>query len=559
MAPSVNRPERFDQRFLIILAIILAVAIFLITWVSIRQSRLDSFNLLAEQGRAFTESLAQASENVITSETFYDHLVRARYADLIVTLMDMNMEKLSEQDWVSFAMTHDLMGVYVFDTVTGLVAGVTIRGGRYGLPDYVAAEVDSLWRDPESRFVLLLDEGEVPGEMVHYYLELTSRLDQVVVLVTDALFYKEAISETGISHLAQVMAREAGVEYIVYQTTEGIIFSSRRADELLAIEFDSFLTKALDADSIVGRVHEYQGRSILELVRPFSTARYPFGLFRVGLSLDRYYAVSRGFDQQMIILSGVLLLLLMVALAYLRSRRKRYELVREYQEQARRRERLSEMGDLAAGVAHEIRNPLNTISIAAQRLDREFSPETNRELYKSFTAQICTETKRLNKIIARFLALAREDRRQYKVVPLDQLLNEVGALLRVEGDKLDLTVGVEVEPGLTLEADPDRLKELFLNLFNNSKEALADNPGKFEIIARRQGNQILITVTDDGPGIPTELRDKVFAPYYTSKEAGTGLGLPTVQRIVSDLGGEVTLDSTYSDGAQFVILIPIGP
>lgn len=559
MAPSVNRPERFDQRFLIILAVVLAVAIFLITWVSIRQSRLDSFNLLAEQGEAFTESLAQASENAITSETFYDHLVRARYADLIVTLMDMNMEKLTEQDWASFAMTHDLMGVYVFDTVAGLVAGVTIRGGRYGLPDYVEAEVDSLWRDPESRFVLLLDEGEVPGEMVHYYLELTSRLDQVVVLVTDALFYTEAISETGISHLAQAMAREAGVEYIVYQTTEGIVFSSRRADELLPIESDSFLTEALDADSIVERVHEYQGRSILELVRPFSTARYPFGLFRVGLSLDRYYAVSRGFDQQMIILSGVLLLLLMVALAYLRSRRKRYELMREYQEQARRRERLSEMGDLAAGVAHEIRNPLNTISIAAQRLDREFSPETNRDQYKSFTTQIRTETKRLNKIIARFLALAHEDKRQHKVVPLDRLLNEVGALLQVEGDRLGLTVGVEVEPGLTLEADPDRLKELFLNLFNNSKEALADNPGKFEIIARRQGNQILITVTDDGPGIPPELRDKVFAPYYTSKEAGTGLGLPTVQRIVSDLGGEVRLDSTYSDGAQFVILIPIKP
>lgn len=556
MATPSHRSASLDQRLLTALALALAVAVFLITWYSIRASRSDSFELLAEQGRAFTESLAQASENAITSETFYDRLVRARYADLIVTLMDKNIERLSEQDWASFALTHDLIGAYLFDSVGEFSSGATVRGDRFGLPDYVLTEVDSLLAEPELRFVLLLDEGELPGEMIHYYLELTGQMDRVVVLATDALFYTEAIRETGISHLAQLIARESGVEYIVYQTTEGVIFTSRRSDDLSSFDNDQFLAEALDADSIMERVHEYQDRNILELVRPFSTARYPFGLFRVGLSLEDYYSVSRGFDQQLIILSGVLLVLLMVAMAYVRGRRKRADLIADYETRVARRERLSEMGDLAAGVAHEIRNPLNTISIAAQRLSKEFVPESNGEQFEKFTQLIRAETKRLNEIITRFLALSREDKKQYEKINLDQLLPEIGHLLRLEGDKIGLTVSVSCDPGLELAADPDRLKDLFLNLFNNSKEALNGAPGSFDISARKLNTGLEILVTDSGPGIAENLRDKVFAPYYTSKEAGTGLGLPTVQRIVSDFGGEVSLDPDFTAGTRIVLTFP---
>ncbi len=550
-----NRPGRFDQRHLSALAIALALAIFLITWVSIRQSRSDSYELLAEQGRAFTESLARASENAVTSETFYDYLVRTRYSDLIVTLMDMRPENLDEQGWASFAFSHDLVGVYVYDTAAELVAGVTARGGRDEPPGFVEAEVDSLIADPEARFVLLVNEGDEPGEILHYYLELTNRMDQVVVLVTDASGYRDAIDETGMWHLAEVMAREPGVEYVVYQTTESMVFSSGRGNNLPSIADDPFLTAALDADSILERLYDCEGRRVLELVRPFSTALHPFGLFRVGLSLERYYDVSSGFDQQLVILSGVLLLLLMVALAYLRGRRKRWEMAEQFEQETRRKERLSEMGDLAAGVAHEIRNPLNTISIAAQRLAREFEPKADRDKYDSFTGRIRTETKRLNEIITRFLALAREDRKVLSAVDLDQLLTEVGELLSVEGDRLGISVQVHSDPWLKIAADPDRLKELFLNLFNNSKEALAGKPGGFEVTARRSGDRIEIVVADDGPGIPTELHEKVFAPYYTTKEAGTGLGLPTVQRIVSDLGGNIRLDSDASSGTRFVITL----
>lgn len=555
MDKPANKPIRTDQRYPVILTVVFTVLVFIIALYSLLDSRQRGYDLLVEQGRSFTEALARASENAVVSENYYDYFVKARQSDLIVTLGNWGIDRISERQWTSFALAHDLLGVYVYDSLGNIVAGVTMRGGRTVPPDYVIDEVFALFEDPEARFVLLYDEGDGPSGPIHYYLELTSRMDQVVVLSSEAQFYEEALAETGIGHLAGLMGSEPGVEYIVYQTADGTVFSSQPNLQLSDMTSDPFLTAAIDADSIVERRYDYNGRTILEMVRPFSTPRHEFGLFRVGLSLDRYYAISRGYDKQLILLSAVLVVLLLVALAYLRGRRKRLEMMQHYEHLAQRRERLSEMGSLAAGVAHEIRNPLNTISIAAQRLEKEFAPVDNVDQYKTFTQQIRSETRRLNETITRFLALAREDRKQSEPIRLDDFLKEIGGLLRVEGEKLGIEVTVECESGLSVEGDADRLKEVFFNLFNNSKEALDGKSGKFEIKAHGEEKKIVIAVADSGPGIPSELHDKVFAPYYTTKEAGTGLGLPTVQRIITDMGGEVGIDAN-NGGITFLLTIP---
>lgn len=668
---TAPRSTGFDQWYLAAIAITLAITVFLIAWLSISRSRSDSFALLVEQGKAFTESLAVASKNAIAAESIYYRLIQDRYGALVTSLLIGDVETPSEQQMARFALSHDLLGIYIYDSQSRLVISVAPRGRTASLPDYVQREVSLLLEEPESNFLLLSDDDETLGEMVHYYLELTSQMDRVVVLAVDAGYYSDALHQTGIGYLAQNMAREKGVEYIIYQDTEGIIFASRKPGDLLAIESDPFLSAALESDSIMSRVYKFQERQVLELVRPFSTDVYPLGLFRVGLALDRYYAVSRGFDKQTIILSGVLVVLLMVALLYLAGRRKRQELSRrysdiksvtdrifeqmisgvvvvdsggviriinqaaqrmfstpnvsgqswdkilplyqplfdefvagdksadeiefkieidnqtkilliarsklydvaehqaavvmvlyditrlkEYEREAARKERLSEMGHLAAGVAHEIRNPLNAISIAAQRIAAEFKPDENSEEFISFTDQIRSETSRLNAIITRFLALAREDRKRRQVIMLDESLGEIGRLLKVEGDRIGIEVSIHAEPNLSVEVDPDGLKELFLNLYSNSREALAGAPGRFSVNAVSENERIKITIEDSGPGIPAAVSDKLFAPYYTTKDGGTGLGLPTAQRIVSEFGGDIHLDKQFVGGARFVVSIP---
>ncbi|MBN1212399.1 MAG: PAS domain S-box protein [candidate division Zixibacteria bacterium] len=661
----------FNQRFTFIIVIALALTVLIITAVSIKESRSDSFTLLVLQGTAFTEALAQASENAIMAETFYDYLVQKRYSDLVGTLVEADLSRVTDADLARFALNHDLYSISVFNMDSSLAREGFARGPRENLPEFVLDEVKLLIADPRSNFILLLDEEESPGGGVHYYLELTNSLDHVVVLKNDATYYSEALRQTGIGYLAQNMAREKGVKYIIYQTKEGIIFASHKPGNLLAIESDPFLTEALDSDSIEHRLFEFQGETVLELIRPFATAQYPFGLFRVGLSLEKYYAVSRRYDLQMIILSGVLFVLLVVALLYLSSKRQRREInlkytemktitdrifeqmstgvavvdaggtvrlvneafekifglsravnrsweelidseklkltkftvgstdadevelstdiggitrdilvarskivsdtdaltsvvmvayditrLKEYERQSARRERLSEMGNLAAGVAHEIRNPLNTIAIAAQRLASEFAPEKNSAEYLSFTEKIRTETKRLNDIITRFLALAREERKKRTVVALGRLIDDFVNFIRVEADKLKIELETRLDDDLKLEGDADQLRQVFLNLFNNTKEALNSRPGRILITAVGNNDEIVVRFADDGPGVKPELREKVLSPYFTTKDSGTGLGLPTVYKIINDLGGDLKIEPSEWGGVEVFIKLP---
>jgi len=112
--PRSSVSARFDQRFIAAIIVVLALAVLILTWVGIRQSRADSFELLVLQGKAFTEALAQAAENAIASETFYDYLVHKRYAEVVVDLADTDLESLTDQQLAQLAQTHNLYGLYVF-------------------------------------------------------------------------------------------------------------------------------------------------------------------------------------------------------------------------------------------------------------------------------------------------------------------------------------------------------------------------------------------------------------------------------------------------------------
>ncbi|MBK7141254.1 MAG: PAS domain-containing protein [bacterium] len=659
-----------DQRTVALIIVAIALAVLVFTWVGISQSRKDSFQLLVRQGVAFTTALAEASQNAIDAERFYDRLMQRRYADLVTTLLG-NRQSVSNQQLYQFARDHDLLGVWLFERDSSGVIRSEAGSARINLPEFVRFEADTLGLSNAPQFIQLIDEQEESGEVALYYLQLTDSLNRVIILAADGRAYQSALQQTGIGFLSQRMAREEGVEYIIYQSTEGIIFASRKPGELLAIESDPFLQEALKSDTTVNRIFEFQGEDVLELVHPFSTVDYPQGVYRVGLSLRGYNAVSRGFDWQMIVLSILLFGLVITAVLYLNSHRKRREISREYsqiksvterifeqmetgvavvssdgvvqfanaafgraigkpeitgkgwreaagavdtrlrdlidageskgeteivlrsgsenryllfgwsrvdfeqsgkaatvfvvydisrmrqiEQDAARRERLSEMGNLAAGVAHEIRNPLNTISIAAQRLASEFTPTERSDEFAQFTQSIRTETKRLNDIITRFLALAREDQKRRQRVELGHLIEQSMALAMVEAPQLGIRLLMEIESGLEIETDPDGMKQVFVNLFNNAKEAAAGRPIDVLIEAHRENAQAIISFSDTGPGIPANVRDKIFTPYFTTKEAGTGLGLPTVHKIITGLGGTiVTGDSTT--GARFVITLPL--
>ncbi|MFH2050547.1 MAG: ATP-binding protein [bacterium] len=664
-----NTKSWFDRRLLVIVIIAFALLLFIFTWWGIQASRRDSFKLLVMQGTTFAEALAQASENAIASESFNDYLVHRRFHEIALFIADMPEKDVREDQLSVMALRHNLDALYICDTSGQILAEGTGVGSKKILPDFVSNEIKSLAANPESFYVLLLQQNELPQESIHYYLEITNNLDKVIVIAADAQYYTEALKNTQIGYLVQNMAREAGVEYIIYQSLEGIIFSSRKTGELLSIKSDPFLTEALDSDTIFHRKYVFQDKEVLELVRPFAIDEYPFGLFRVGLSLSSYNNVSKSYDRQMVLLTVVLFGFLLVGLLYFNSRQKRKQILRQYSEiklttstifdqmatgvasidadglvtlankafiniigvksllnkqwneiiiapelklenlklfsnkneefeielnihgelktllvavsdvvfyesyphgmvvvvydvtelkkyehESIRKERLSEMGNLAAGVAHEIRNPLNTISIAAQRLALEYKPEDNNEEFIAFTNEIRSETKRLNEIITKFLALAREDVKKHSPINLEIFTKDFVRFITAEADELGIEISLDVEAGLIVDGEIDSLKQVFTNLFNNAKEALAKQDKKIIAIrAAREDEKVIITFSDNGPGINPEIRKKVITPYYTTKEAGTGLGLPTVHRIISEMHGSLTIADSELGGAKIII------
>jgi len=235
---------------------------------------------------------------------------------------------------------------------------------------------------------------------------------------------------------------------------------------------------------------------------------------------------------------------------------KTVTLLRETRDQLIQKDKMSALGRMASGVAHEIRNPLNTISIAAQRLAGEFAPSDNQDEYLSFTRQIRLETKRLNEIITKFLALAHEEKERVRKINLADLVDQFIQLVKYDAGSVQIDLTVDVDASLEVAADPNNLKQVLSNLFNNAKEALNGEAGKISITGESVKGEALLKFADSGPGIPADSRDKVFTPFYTTKGEGTGLGLPTVYRIITDLGGDVRIEDSDLGGAEFVINLP---
>ncbi|MCH9024794.1 MAG: hypothetical protein IH931_05610, partial [candidate division Zixibacteria bacterium] len=330
-APQRTSYYKFNQNVIAIVTIGLALLILFVTWMGVQQSRRDSLNLLISQGASFTEGLAQAAENAIKSEQIIDYYVRQRFAELIRGLNLRTAAEPSSDFLRQASLDQQIEGIFIFDNQANLVTGASVHQYDSGLPEFIYEEVAQLLQSPENNFVLLFDEGEGTEPPVHFYLEITSTLERVIVIVDDASFYAEALRETQIGYLAQEMAREKGVEYIIYQAPEGIIFSSRRTANLLSIESDPFLSEALEADTISHRQIEFESEQVLELVRPFSSPDFRFGLLRVGLSLQKYLTISQGYNLRLLIITLVMAALVLATLLFLRARRIKTESEMKYE------------------------------------------------------------------------------------------------------------------------------------------------------------------------------------------------------------------------------------
>ena len=236
----------------------------------------------------------------------------------------------------------------------------------------------------------------------------------------------------------------------------------------------------------------------------------------------------------------------------LRDRTKQKQL----EEQIRRQEKLTAMGEFASGVAHEILNPLNAISMIVQRFQKEFEPKTEPDEYFAMIRTVRSEIERIGQIIRQFLEFARPAKLNKTRIAVDEIILQSVNVISAQAEAKHIRMVTGKGSQTVIDVDKNQLHQALLNILQNALDAV-DEDGTIAISATQIDQQICIEVQDDGAGIPLEQQKRIFDLYFTSKPTGTGLGLALVHRIATEHGGEVAVQSKPGEGTTFTLTIPI--
>jgi signal transduction histidine kinase len=314
------------------------------------------------------------------------------------------------------------------------------------------------------------------------------------------------------------------------------------------------------ATRIESRKVIYEGKSILEIVTPLRMSGQIAGVIRMGLergNTDRIIDENR--RNMFVFLAFVVLIALLSMWLLYHNQNRHLSGIIKMERQLEKAERLSSLGQLAAGVAHEIRNPLNAISMASQRLKRECIPadEERRKEFETLAGVIRDEIRRLNGIIEEFLTFSKSRRLNLRDCPVQEVLQKILHLISAEAASRGIALKTDwEEKPIVIPMDMDKLQQAFLNFIKNAMESISGEGAVTLAVRKTENGQVSVRISDTGCGMTTEEVERIFNPEYTTKEKGLGLGLPLAHEIIRGHGGEIRVLSRKGEGTTFEILLP---
>jgi two-component system sensor histidine kinase HydH len=229
--------------------------------------------------------------------------------------------------------------------------------------------------------------------------------------------------------------------------------------------------------------------------------------------------------------------------------------IRDLQEKVRRSERLASLGRLAAGIAHEIRNPLSSIKGFTQYFRDKFDAGSEDRAYADI---VIREVERLDRVIAQLLDFARPRELSLTIQPLSELLNHPLKLIETDLGKRGITLVRTTFAENEVTADTDQMTQAFLNIFLNAMDAMAEG-GELDVrtVLKAKQGVVEISISDTGAGISRENLSRIFDPFFSTKKKGTGLGLAIAAKIVEAHRGELSVQSEEGKGATFTVRLPL--
>lgn len=515
---------RREMPIVVLLAAAAAAGTFLHGFLAYRSARTHLDGLLLELGGAIADSAAAGlrSSHAMLGELEAEIDSSLRMKASFFTRSGEERDRDESRLIARFAPAAGLRYLFLFDASGELVAA------SRDIPSPGAADIDP------SRLQLPVEQAA---------RELARQASEGTVV------RELAIPESGLKpSLAAAVPLPRGGTAVLVQDTEAFARVREAASpEAWAQRLES------ETRILFARFNEpapATDRPALLLDRDLELAPGLRGTLRLGLDrtpVEEALALQR----RAALLDGALLVagITLAAWVLLRLRRAREEMAARLQ----RDERLASLGGLAAGIAHEVRNPLNAIGLAAQRVERgEGDPAESRRL----AGVISEEVDRLNRLVEDILRYARPQKARRIRIDARQWLAAVEALARPEAQRMGVRLEVTADD-LEVNGDPDLLRGAAWNLVRNALQA-SPAGGSVSVRVSRSGSGAALEVRDRGPGVPPERRAEIFTPFLSDRAGGSGLGLPLALSAAQAHGGTIEVRDAPGGGALFVMTIPEG-
>ena len=534
---------------------------------------------LGERGLALAGALEISSRNAILANALIEQMITQRLLDNARMVDQILLSRPVDPEWLKHvSAANGLARVDLLDRdgrpYEPPPPPPRMMGGMMGRPPATAAEAQERharmmymwgrrWAPPptgEEPPPAIRDRAFWKGTVLGVAIGARS-FPGIIAVHADANSVLNFRRDIGVQRQVEELGHQPGIESVALLDQDLTVLAHSDPDRVGRQETDEKLRGALQGGRVLTWMAGGTGTDrVYEVVKPIALEGTRAGLLRIGLStatMDRIWKSDR---LTAIVTAAAVLglgILGMSVIFYVQHRHLRE--VRALEADRQRGERLAAVGNMAAAVAHELRNPLNAVSMGIQRLRVEFEPSP-REEYLRMVNLVQSEVRRLNAIVEEFLSLARPLELKREAIRSAALLDEVLRLVESEARGAGIAIERAIPDDLpVIHADSDRLKQVLLNLLLNAIQAMPSG-GTLGIGAAVSGRTLAVTVTDTGSGIAPDLLPRVFEPYVTTKAKGLGLGLAIARRIVEAHGGALEAESEPGRRTHFRFTLPLdGP
>jgi C4-dicarboxylate-specific signal transduction histidine kinase len=242
---------------------------------------------------------------------------------------------------------------------------------------------------------------------------------------------------------------------------------------------------------------------------------------------------------------------------------RREQELREKQEQLVQAGKLATLGELTTGVAHELNNPLNNIGLfITNAIDRIELGSVEEAEIKNDLSEALDQVRKATGIISHLRTFGRAAAVTFEPVLLEEVIERSLSLTHEQLRLRQISVDLDISPGVVVEGNPIQLEQVFINLLTNARDALTDADERtIRISCEARAETAVVKFADTGPGIPAGLEQRIFDPFFTTKEVGTGtgLGLSITYGIIQEHGGTIAVESSAGEGARFAVELPLAP